>query len=179
MVTRMSHGQRSFAEAKAVVRVILWRNLLENCVLPDLEAGKNPKPLAAIAFHYDQFTSFSSTQHCELAYLCSAGIKVRILVSPSNFENMKKLYTNMPGLPESSQPKVIPFKLGEKHLNIENTMTLMNVKENDSTPLYLAVIWEILRRMAASPTPREGIDYKTFRNQIKRSTVPTRSDHDA
>jgi hypothetical protein len=141
-------------------------SVLENCILPDLPAGNNSKPLAAIAFHYDQFTSFSSTKFCELAYLASAGIKVRVVASPSNFETMKKLYTNLPGLAAENQPEVVPFKLRQRHLNIDNMMTLMNVKENDSTPLYMAVIWKILRSMAAARPDRPGISYPTFREAI-------------
>jgi hypothetical protein len=67
--------------------------LLENCLLSHSPVGMLPNPLAGIVFHYDKFTSAATTQLCEAAYLCSSGVPVRVLVSPSNYHNMVRLYS--------------------------------------------------------------------------------------
>ena len=69
--------------------------ILENCLI-SLGLGQLPSPLAAIVFHYDTFTSYGSRQLCEAAYLCSSGVPVKVLVSPTNFWWMKQTYENLP-----------------------------------------------------------------------------------
>ncbi len=115
--------------------------MLENCLLPSRQLGKLPNPLSGIVFHYDNFTSISSGQMCEAAYLCSKGIPVRVLVSPSNQWRMKELYTNLPGLPAGSKkPDVQPLRLKEKHLTTLRMMNLMAVSGGDGpVPLYVEV----------------------------------------
>lgn len=115
--------------------------LLENALLSPSKAGTITNPLSAIVFHYDKFTAFASTQLCEAAYLCSAGIPVRVLVSPSNFHAMQRLYANMPGIPTSvPKPKVVPMYFREQHLNISMMKTLMGVGGGENgTPLYMEV----------------------------------------
>ena len=114
--------------------------MLESCLLPSL-LGKLPRPLAGMVFHYDKFTSFSSGQLCEAAYLCSSGIPVRVLVSPSNYWAMKEAYSNLPGLPnDSPKPNVVPMLLRDKHLNIQRIMNLMAVADKEGPmPLYMEV----------------------------------------
>ncbi|KAI6080541.1 hypothetical protein F4821DRAFT_275858 [Hypoxylon rubiginosum] len=58
--------------------------LLENALVADNAAGKLTHPLAGIVLHYDNYASYSSAQICEQAYICSSGIPVTVLVSPSN-----------------------------------------------------------------------------------------------
>lgn len=114
--------------------------MLEDCLLPS-EVGKLPSPLAGIVFHYDQFTSDSGGQICEAAYLCSSGIPVRVLVSPTNFFHMKQAYENLPGLSAGTKkPEVFPMLLREKQLDIQKMMNLMAVSEKDGPlPLYMEV----------------------------------------
>lgn len=113
--------------------------LLENALLSPSKTGTITNPLAAIVFHYDKFTAFASTQLCEAAYLCSAGIPVRVLVSPSNFHAMQRQYANLPGIPASApKPKVVPMYFREQHLNIAMMKTLMGVGGGENnTPLYM------------------------------------------
>jgi hypothetical protein len=114
--------------------------LLENALLSS-DAGKLPNPLAGLVFHYDKFTSHSSSQLCEAAYLCSSGVPVRVLVSPSNVWAMEKIYSNLPGLPKGyPKPQVAPLYISEKQLNVTNMMTLMSVDTTSGhPPLYLEV----------------------------------------
>ena len=114
--------------------------VLENCLIPS-GLGQLPSPLAAIVFHYDTFTSYKSRQLCEAAYLCSSGVPVKVLVSPTNFWRMKQTYENLPlSSPGSRKPEVVPMKFQDKHLNVTRMMTMMAVSEKDgSIPLYIEV----------------------------------------
>jgi hypothetical protein len=143
--------------------------LLENCLLSPCPAGRLPKPLTGMGFHYDGFTSHSSTQFCEAAYLCSAGVPVTVLVSPSNIWAMEKLYGNLPGLPaDAPRPTVRPLCLKETQLNVSNMMTLMSIEAGTHTPLYLEVLYKILRDMAIESKGRPGIDYQRFKYLLEQ-----------
>lgn len=112
--------------------------MLENSLQSSM-LGKLPNPLAAIVFHYDRFISHSSSQICEAAYLCSSGIPVRVLVSPSNFYHMKRAYENLPGLQAGARkPEVVRMLLREQNLDIQKMMNLMAVSDKDGPmPLYM------------------------------------------
>ena len=115
--------------------------MLENC-LSAPKLGKLPKPLAAMVFHYDKFTSLNAGQICEAAYLSSKDIPVTVLVSPTNFKAMNEAYSKLPNISANVNiPRVISFQLEEKHLNIERMMNLMAVREKDGpAPLYIEVL---------------------------------------
>ncbi|KAN0074166.1 hypothetical protein V8E54_008103 [Elaphomyces granulatus] len=137
--------------------------LLENAIISGSKAGNLANPLAAIVFHYDKFTGYLSSQLCEAAYLCSAGIPVRILVSPSNFSAMDAAYRKMPG----PKPKIVPMYFQQKDLNISMMKTLMAVGGGDgSTPLYMEVVMRILREMAKEATGQTGINYASFKYRL-------------
>ena len=114
--------------------------ILENCLIPS-GLGQLPSPLAAIVFHYDTFTSYGSRQLCEAAYLCSSGVPVQVLVSPTNFWRMKQTYENFPLLsPNSRKPEVVPMKFQDKHLDVTRMMSMMAVGDEDAPiPLYIEV----------------------------------------
>ena len=114
--------------------------MLENCLIPSA-LGQLPSPLAAIVFHYDTFTSYGSRQLCEAAYLCSAGVPVKILVSPTNFWRMRQMYENLPlSSPTSRKPEVVPMKFLDKHLDVTRMKTMMAVSDKDGpVPLYIEV----------------------------------------
>lgn len=113
--------------------------MLENALIPS-RLGNLPRPLAGIVFHYDKFSGFASNQICEAAYLCSAGIRVRVMVSLSNYPRMKELYGNLPGINKKPHLEVVPLLLNESQLNVERMMKLMAVNEKEgSKPLYMEV----------------------------------------
>lgn len=114
--------------------------ILENCLIPS-GLGQLPSPLAAIVFHYDTSTSYGSRQLCEAAYLCSSGVPVKVLVSPTNFWRMKQTYENLPlSSPSSRKPEVVPMKFQEKHLDVARMMSMMAVSDKDGPmPLYIEV----------------------------------------
>ena len=140
--------------------------LLENSILNPPPAGELPHPLTAMAFHWDEFTGPATTQFCEVAYFCSKGIQVQVLVSPANYITMQRLYAKLPGLKDGApQPKVHPLQFHESQLDSECMMTLMSVDEEKSTPLYLQVISKMLQDQAMNRDGAPGIDYKLFRKQ--------------
>lgn len=142
--------------------------MLENCLLPHPRLGLLPKPLTALVFHYDSFTSMAGGQVSEAAYLCSSGLPVRVLVSPTNLAAMKNLYSNMPGLPPGcAGPTVNPLFLHERYLNAERLMTLMAAGSVDGPmPLYLQTALQILREMILERQSESGIDYADFKRRI-------------
>ena len=114
--------------------------MLEAALKPS-RLGKLPSPLAGMVFHYDKFTGFSASQICEAAYLGSTGIPVTVLVSPSNFYRMRRVYQNTPRLSSNApKPIVAPLLLEEKHLNVERMMKLMAIDEKEGKiSLYMEV----------------------------------------
>lgn len=114
--------------------------LLENALIASSPAGQLSSPLAGLVLHYDKFTAYGSTQLCEAAYLCSSGIPVRVLVSPTNYIAMKEAYENMPGLGNAAQLlRVVPMYLSQKNLNINVIKTLMGISSGPGQPLYVEV----------------------------------------
>ena len=99
-----------------------------------IRLGPLPSPLAGMVFHYDKF----STQACEASYLCSPGIPVKILVSPASYEKMKRMYSDLPGVPDRFKPIVCPMMFEQGQLNASRMMKLMAV-ESDEKPLYMEV----------------------------------------
>ncbi|KAM0803392.1 hypothetical protein BDR22DRAFT_801862 [Usnea florida] len=141
--------------------------ILEAALQPS-KLGKLPYPLAGMIFHYDKFTGFSSTQVCEAAYLCSTGIPVTVLVSPSNFHRMKGAYRNIRGMPSNApKPVVAPLLLEERHLNVERMMKLMAVDEKEGKiSLYMESVCRILRSMAMKNQHTSGLNYNEFKDRL-------------
>lgn len=136
--------------------------LLENSLQRQTDISTLPNPLSGIIFHYDEFTGATSHQVCEAAYLSSSDIPVRVLVSPSNRFAMEAMYKNLPGL-KASNLEVLPLHLSERQLNISNMIALMSVDQSSvSTPLYLEVVFRILRKMAEMSQGRPGVNYMEF-----------------
>ncbi|KAJ5347288.1 hypothetical protein MYU51_004293 [Penicillium brevicompactum] len=135
--------------------------LLENALITPPPAGNLASPLAGMVMHYDKFTAFSSTQLCEAAHLCSSGIPVRVLVSPTNYLTMKAAYEGLAG--QSDMLTVEPLYLPQKDLNIGMMKSLMGVNNLAAQPLYLEVVMKILRGMAIANQGRSGFDYPQFK----------------
>ncbi|KAL9114210.1 MAG: hypothetical protein Q9227_001632 [Pyrenula ochraceoflavens] len=145
--------------------------LLENALLKDDGIGKIQEGLSGIVFHYDKFTSPTSHQICEAAWLSSPEIPVRILVSPSNKPKMDKAYGQQLTLPKGSpKPEIVPFILDENDLNVSNMMSLMAVnQESAHPPLYLEIVTRILRRLAKESNNTGAFSYRGFRSEIARA----------
>ena len=114
--------------------------VLENCLV-NSPAGQLKKALSGMIFHWDRYTGYSSHQICEAAYLATAGIRVRVFVSPSNLNRMKLAYESIPELQNSPyKPLVMPLLFHDKQLNVKRMMTMMGVHtDEDAPPLYVEV----------------------------------------
>ncbi|KAI3337164.1 hypothetical protein HD806DRAFT_528741 [Xylariaceae sp. AK1471] len=139
--------------------------LLESALLTNNPAGKLSHPLAGMALHYDNYSNYESTQVCEAAYLCSSGIPVTVLVSPSNIWTMKRLYSDLPGLqPGCTQPRVVPLYIQEDQLNVSRILKLMAVNPTaKECPLYMQVVMKVAREMAMEGP---GFTYTKFRQRL-------------
>ncbi|KAI5863762.1 hypothetical protein GGS23DRAFT_604766 [Durotheca rogersii] len=141
--------------------------LLENALLVNHASTEKPNLLTAMVMHYDRYASHNSSQVCEAAYLCSSGIPVTVLVSPSNIWAMHRLYSNLPGLPPASPPpKVFPLYLDEDQLDISRILRLMAVNpDSKNPPLYMEVIMNLVRGMAMTG---RRFTYSKFRAELDK-----------
>ena len=143
--------------------------ILENSLIPSKHLGELQNPLSALVFSYGHFSGdgigFSIS---EAAYLDSRGSnipsaahvkKVHVLVSPSNYVRISKLYLQLPNV------SVTPFKIKPRNLDITTILTLMNVNDSEETPLYMAQVTQILREMS---TTGEPFDYRAFKLHLKK-----------
>jgi hypothetical protein len=151
--------------------------ILENSLISSGYLGKLRNPLSALVFSYAQFSGDGiGFTVSEAAFLASPDSrlpvgahvkKVHVLVSPSNFVRISKLYLRLPNV------LVTPFKLKPQDLDIDTMLTLMNVSESDETPLYMAQVTQILREMSTSG---DQFDYKAFKMHLKKKDFnPTQS----
>ncbi|KAI9712698.1 MAG: hypothetical protein M1820_001319 [Bogoriella megaspora] len=137
--------------------------MLENCLLRSLQPnyGQLPGPLAGVVFHYGS----EMESVCEAAYLCTNGIPVRVLVSPSRAISMKQTYEN--AFPNNRNLQVRPLKFQPKHLNASRMKTLMAFEEGATVPLYMATIEKILMDMGEASQTEKGFSYIKFRQQLQ------------
>ncbi|EUC42080.1 hypothetical protein COCMIDRAFT_104473 [Bipolaris oryzae ATCC 44560] len=151
--------------------------ILENSLIHSKYLGKLENPLSALVFSYGHFNGdgvgFSISEAAFLAFP-EAGVpgaahvkKVHVLVSPSNYVRISKLYLRLPNV------SVTPFKIKPQNLDIATMFTLMNVNESEEVPLYMAQVTQILRNMSTVGGP---FDYETFKSHLKKQTFnPTQT----
>lgn len=143
--------------------------ILENSLIPSRHLGKLRNPLSALVFNFAQFSGDgASFTVSEAAFLASPDPKmtggahvkqVHVLVSPSNFVRISKIYNQFPRV------VVRPFKLKPQDLDIDTILTLMNVSGSEETPLYMAQVTQILREMSTAGGP---FKYKAFKMHLKK-----------
>ncbi|KAI7161720.1 hypothetical protein KC343_g18844, partial [Hortaea werneckii] len=123
--------------------------LLENCLMKDDQHGPLDNAVAGVVFNYD---ADLSNVTAEAASLCSRGMKVRVLISPSNYAALEKAYSDLEGA--SDNLVVQPLLLGNADLNVSRMKRLMALSdEGQNIPLYMEVMMEELRKMAISQRP--------------------------
>ena len=135
--------------------------MLENCVLPNKVGRKLQKPIPGLVFHYD---SDSSGSRAEAAYLCSRGIKTRVLLSKSNLKTLGSKYEALPGAKQNLQ--VQPLELHPKHLTVERMLKLMSfTDQSGKVPLYMVTLQGILRAMAEESNGA-SFNYEEFKRRV-------------
>jgi hypothetical protein len=108
--------------------------MLENCLLDDAQIGKTPHPLAGLVLHYN---GSHGSGVCEAAYLCSK-VKTRVLVSASNYGNLKAKYEDMAKQCDGDI-EVHELKISPEYLDTERIKTLMAVAKDGEAPPYIQV----------------------------------------
>lgn len=131
--------------------------------------GSLKKPLSTLVLHYNEYSSNVSSQPSEAAFLSSVlpeyaaqkSVPVSVLVPPSNYHNLAKMYEQIPNV------QVRPFRLQPRHLNISMMLSLMSMGKSDSTPLYMAQVTRILREMAVE----SGGSFNYFDFRLRLGTL--------
>ncbi|EAU29956.1 predicted protein [Aspergillus terreus NIH2624] len=141
--------------------------IIENCSLTFPALGNLKKAVSTLVLNFNEYSSNISSQPSEAAFLASImpqyasrqqPIPVRVLVSPTNFHNLGRMYSQIPNV------EVRPFQLQPRHLNISMMLSLMSMGKNDSMPLYMAQVIRVLREMAIESGGH--FDYAKFRARL-------------
>jgi hypothetical protein len=152
--------------------------MLENCLLKDDALGKNPNPLAGLVLHYD---GSRGSGVCEAAYLCSS-VKTTVLVSASNYGNLKQRYEQM-AKQNGATIEVRELLISPKHLDTERVKSLMAVAKDGEAPLYIQVseqpylltrnpltlaqtLVKIIRDIAIASGGMGTFDYAKFKSEL-------------
>lgn len=139
--------------------------MLENHLLNDPSVGVQRETIPGFVFHWDTNTSGSLA---EAASLCSRGIKVRLFVSWSNYQQMKKLYENF-ARKVGGQIEVRPLLFEDTELTVNHIRNLMAFRDpSQEPPLYLEVIQNILRRLGRM---NEQFSVKTFLSDLSAASM--------
>ncbi|KAH0544745.1 hypothetical protein FGG08_001112 [Glutinoglossum americanum] len=92
-------------------------------------------------------------------FRCGSNVaSVTVLVSPSNYLNLRTSYGQIPGV------TVHPFKLRSRDLNIGVMLKLMSVDQTQGPPLYMSQVTKVLRGMAAETIG--CINYGAFKRHL-------------
>lgn len=157
-------------ECSPVVDTVHADDVPENCMIQSPMLGNLQSPLSAMVFHFSEYSSPVSFRPCEAAFLAFPGRQfpghasvkpVNVLVAPSNYQNLKASYGQIPGV------NILPFKLRPRDLNISAMLTLMSVSQSSAAPLYIGVVTNILRDMATVSPDR--FDYAEFKRRLGAS----------
>lgn len=141
---------------------------LENCSIRLPALGTLNQSISTLVLQFDEYTSTTSSQPSEAAFLASAlpqyaheqPVPLRVLVSPTNLFSLRGMYSQIPNI------EIQPFKLQPKHLNISMMLSLMSVPQSGGIPLYMAQVTRILREMAMESGGY--FDYSDFRDRLNK-----------
>lgn len=136
--------------------------ILESCLMQSSSLGRTSSPMAGIVFAYDPH---ASNMACEAASLASH-LPVNVLVSPSNYLDMKQMYEK---LGCKGRINVQPLFLNQSNLNTKRILKLMAFGGGDGpTPLYMEVLINILKEMRIGKSEAvHGFDYALFLAKIR------------
>ncbi|KAL2850427.1 hypothetical protein BJX68DRAFT_90932 [Aspergillus pseudodeflectus] len=141
--------------------------IIENCSMGLPVLGKLKQSVSTLVLHFNEYSSNVNSQPSEAAFLASVlpqyasqqkRLPVRVLVSPTNYHNLAKMYSQIPNV------EAKPFRLNPKHLNIGMMLSLMSMSQSDGMPLYMAQVLRVLREMAIESGGH--FDYRDFRKRL-------------
>ncbi|KAH2913589.1 hypothetical protein KXW25_000872 [Aspergillus fumigatus] len=140
--------------------------MIENCSMKMTSLGTLTRPISTLVLQFNEYSSSVSSQPSEAAFLASVmleyaqqqRIPLRVLVSPTNFHNLAKMYSQSPNV------QVQAFRIQPRHLNVSMLLSLMSVSQNEGMPLYMAQVTRVLREMAMESGG--CFDYLDFRKSL-------------
>ncbi|KAL2833312.1 hypothetical protein BDW59DRAFT_180079 [Aspergillus cavernicola] len=140
--------------------------IIENCSMTMPALGTLKKSISTLVLQFDEYSSTVSSQPSEAAFLARVmpqyaqeqPVPLRVLVSPTNFNSLKKMYSLIPNI------EVRPFKIQPKHVNISMMLSLMSLSQSGAIPLYMAQVTRVLRDMAMESGGY--FDYSDFRVRL-------------
>ncbi|KAL4907068.1 hypothetical protein BDW74DRAFT_150179 [Aspergillus multicolor] len=141
--------------------------IIENCSIMMPMLGNLRSSVSTLVLHFNEYSSNANSQPSEAAFLASIlpqynlqqkPIPLRVLVSPTNFYNLSKMYSHIPNV------EVRRFKIDPGHLNISMMLTLMSMSEGRSMPLYMGQVLKVLREMAMESGGQ--FKYTEFRRRL-------------
>lgn len=129
--------------------------------------GNLEQPLSALVFQFNEFTSRTSYNPSEAAFLSIAHADfpdhptvsaITIFVSPSNYPSLSQFYMQIPNV------IVHPFKLLPQTLDIGTMLMLMAFNQSQNPPLYMAQVTRILREITTESAG--SFDYPDFKKWL-------------
>lgn len=97
-----------------------------------------------------------------MASLAAQGIRVNVLLSPTNFFNLEPKYKALPGAERINVERLL---FQDRHLSIERMHKLMAYSEQEGNPpLYMEIIQRILRDFALA---NQAFTFSAFKSMLK------------
>ncbi|TPX53746.1 hypothetical protein PhCBS80983_g06185 [Powellomyces hirtus] len=141
--------------------------VIESCMLHAPPFVKAQPSVSTMVFHFDQDPS----NYCEAITLTTRqrGVpssvpvvsRMVVLVSPSYYIQRKEYYKQIPNC------TVLPLLLRWSDLNAEQIKQLMRIEVDDTMPLYMSVILDMLRKMQKDARYPTFGDFKTELVQLE------------
>ncbi|KAL4784111.1 hypothetical protein BJX76DRAFT_357313 [Aspergillus varians] len=143
--------------------------IIENCSMTMPILGNLRQSVSTLVLHFNEYSSNVNSQPSEAAFLASVlpkyvsqqkPLPLRVLVSPTNYQNLSKMYANIPNV------EVRAFRIHPRHLNISMMLSLMSMSQADHMPLYMAQVLKVLRDMAIESGG--SFNYTEFRRRLDK-----------
>ncbi|KAL4912657.1 hypothetical protein BDW62DRAFT_206306 [Aspergillus aurantiobrunneus] len=143
--------------------------IIENCSMAMPKLGNIRQAVSTLVLHFNEYSSNVNSQPSEAAFLAAVLPQyvsqqkpppLRVLVSPTNFRNLAKMYAHIPNV------EVRPFRIQPRHLNIGMMLSLMSMSQGKGMPLYMEQVLRLLREMAMESGGQ--FNYSLFRKRLDK-----------
>ena len=144
--------------------------VIENCMLRSDDYIRSDRPTSTIVFHYDQ----SEYNFCEAVTLTSRRFSLpsfvspvphlTVLVSPSFYLQRQEFYKGYQNC------TVVPLLFRWSDLNATQIKSLMRVIDDDSVPLYMSTLLDLLRKIQKSQQFPSYLEFKEKLTQLSFSS---------
>ncbi|KAF8656483.1 hypothetical protein AX16_002502 [Volvariella volvacea WC 439] len=145
--------------------------LMENCLVKDWHLGSLPKPLSAIAFHFDSMTEGRQRKPCEAAYLSALNPScadtatppiVTVFVPPMCVKEAKGVYAGLPNV------KIKPLYFSPKYTKNKSVTSIVSGDDSHDIPFYVEVILSIIRSITQT---MKTFSYQEFCQKLAENNL--------